>query len=372
MTSTRKRKSTRTKLDIRTVAERANVSIATVSRTINAIPSVSPELAQRVWKAIEELNYFPNTQARSLVSGRSKIFGIIVPEITNPFFPELIQGFEDIAVANGYEMLVSSSGNDPKRMSVCIRRMLERKVEGVAVMTFGVEEPLLHQLSERNVPMVLAEFTLENPFVSTLLLDYHTGIRQGVEHLVALGHKHIAFISGPHSLHSALTRRTAFLASMEEFGLERRMSWVVEGDHTLDGGVQAFEHLVSVGELPTAIMCSNDMTAIGVLRAAYHAGLKVPEDLSVIGLDDIHFAEFTFPPLTTVRLSGREIAASAFDALLRQVESPSPLQVRREYPVSTSLVIRESTGRPRGGMDHGSAAAAPAKRSSSTAKKAQK
>lgn len=344
---TRRKSKSLNKLDIRTVAERAEVSIATVSRTINSIPSVSPELSQRVWKAIEELNYYPNTQARSLVSGRSRIFGLIVPEITNPFFPELIQGFEDIAVKNGYEILISSTGNDAQRMSACIRRMLERKVEGVAVMTFGVEEPLLEQFAARRVPLVLAEFHLDNPLVNTLLLDYYTGIHQAVDHLVALGHKKIAFVRGPLNLHSAESRHQAFLKSMREAGVPVQQDWIIVGDHQLDGGVRAFEELMRRGNLPTAILCSNDMTAIGVLRAAHHAGLNVPRDLSVIGLDDIHFAEFTMPPLTTVRLSGVEIARAAFKALAAQVEKAASQPVQREYLISTSLVVRESTAPPR-------------------------
>ena len=138
--SARGRQKTPVLMDIRTVAERANVSIATVSRTINHVPTVNAKMAKRVWEVIRELNYFPNTQARALVSGRTRLFGLIVSEITNPFFPELIQGFEDIAVENGYEILVSSSNSDPAILTTCVRRMLERKVEGVAVLTFGEEE----------------------------------------------------------------------------------------------------------------------------------------------------------------------------------------------------------------------------------------
>src|ERR1700742_5120209 len=203
------------RMDIRTIARAANVSIATVSRTINRIPTVNPKIAKRVWEVIDELDYFPNTQARALVSGRSKLFGLIVSEITNPFFPELIQGFEDIAVENGYEILVSSTNHEPKRMSHCIRRMLERKVDGVAVMTFGIEEPLLEQLSQRKVPLVFIDVGPDRPGVSVLKVDYHHGIRQGVQHLAALGHRHIAFISGPLTLHSAQSRRSAFLASLK-------------------------------------------------------------------------------------------------------------------------------------------------------------
>ncbi|MGH9595269.1 MAG: LacI family DNA-binding transcriptional regulator, partial [Edaphobacter sp.] len=200
--ATRKRKSTKAeskpeRMDIRTIARAANVSIATVSRTINNVATVNPQIAKRIWAVIDELDYFPNTQARALVSGRSRLFGLIVSEITNPFFPELIQGFEDIAVENGYEILVSSTNHDPKRMSHCIRRMLERKVEGVAIMTFGIEEPLLDQLAKRKVPLVFIDIGPKSPGISLLKVDYHHGIRQGVQHLAVLGHRDIAFISGP-------------------------------------------------------------------------------------------------------------------------------------------------------------------------------
>ena len=345
----RKKSSSPAKLDIRTVAERAKVSIATVSRTINAIPSVGPELAERVWKAIEELDYYPNTQARSLVSGKSRLFGLVISEITNPFFPELIQGFEDIAVENGYEILIGSTNYDPKRMNQVIRRMLERKVEGVAVMTFGIEEPLLQQLAERNVPLALVDFDLPSPLVSTLRVDYNTGIRQAVQHLAVLGHRRITFISGPHLLHSAKARLDAFRAATQEVGIPRKSAKVVEGDHTLEGGLAAFEQIQAGDEQPTAVMCSNDMTAIGVLRGAYSAGLRVPEELSVIGFDDIRFAQFTFPPLTTVQMSRLEIARAAFQALRDHAATP-PLSSKRDYPISTRLIVRQSTDFPRGTM----------------------
>jgi DNA-binding LacI/PurR family transcriptional regulator len=337
------------RMDIRTIAHAADVSIATVSRVMNNVPTVNPEIAQRVWKVIDELDYFPNTQARSLVSGRSRIFGLIVSEITNPFFPELIQGFEDIAVANGYEILVSSTNYDPKRMSHCIRRMLERKVEGVAVMTFGIEEPLLDQLAKRKVPLVFIDIGPKRPGISLLKVDYHHGIRQGVQHLAALGHKDISFISGPVKLHSAQSRQTAFSASMRECGIALDPAWIVEGDHTMEGGVSAMDRLLSAKKMPTAVMCSNDMTAIGVLHKLYRAGLRVPDDLSVIGFDDIHIAEVTIPPLTTVQMSRFDIARAAVTALRAHVEQTEGSAPKREYNIETELVVRESTGFPRGG-----------------------
>jgi DNA-binding LacI/PurR family transcriptional regulator len=334
--------------DIRTIARAANVSIATVSRAMNNVPTVSPALAKRVWEAIDEFGYFPNTQARALVSGRSRIFGLIVSEITNPFFPELIQGFEDIAVEHGYEILVSSTNYDPKRMAHCIRRMLERKVEGVAVMTFGIEKPLLDQMATRNIPLVFIDVGPQRPGVSVLKVDYHHGILQGMKHLVELGHERIAFISGPATLHSAQSRTVAVAAAMKTCGVTIEPSWIVEGDHTMEAGITGMERLLAAksGPRPTAIMCSNDMTAIGVLHALYRAGLRVPDDFSVIGFDDIHIAEVTIPPLTTIQMSRFELARAAVTALRAQVEEPTDFAPQREYNIQTDLILRESTGLP--------------------------
>ena len=332
--------------DIRAVAALAKVSIATVSRTINGSPLVSEKLSKRVWQAIEQLNYFPNTHARTLVSGRSRLFGIIVENITNPFFPELIQSFEEIAVANGYEILVSSSNSDPAVLTTCVRRMLERKVDGVAVLTFGEEEPVLDQLSFHDIPIVLAEFKLAEPKSSTILLDYSTGICAAVNHLAALGHTKIGFLAGPHKLHSAITRQNDFETAMRATKLPIQKQWIIECDHTLKGGVAGFGKLQSLSGQPTAIICSNDMTAIGVLRAAYLQGLRVPQDLSVIGLDDIDFAEFTLPPLTTIRLSRADLARASFDALRQHAENPGTPGLQREFLVSTNLVVRGSTAPP--------------------------
>jgi DNA-binding LacI/PurR family transcriptional regulator len=340
------------RMDMRTIARLANVSIATVSRTINGVATVNPKMAKRVREVVDKLDYFPNTQARALGSGRSRLFGLIVSEITNPFFPELIQGFEDIAVEHGYEILVSSTNYDPKRMSHCIRRMLERKVDGVAVMTFGIEEPLLRQLAKRKVPMVFVDVAPEGPGISLIKVDYQHGIWQGVQHLAALGHRKIAFITGPMKLHSAQSRLAAFSSSLKECGISQDPRWIIEGDHTLEGGNAAMERLLNTDPMPTAVMCSNDMTAIGVLHRLYRSDLRVPDDFSVIGFDDIHIAQVTIPPLTTIQMSRFELARSAFAALRSYAEDSGQFPRKREYGIQTDLVTRESTNFPRGTMTH--------------------
>ena len=224
--------------------------------------------------------------------------------------------------------------------------MLERKVEGVAVLTFGEEEPVLDQLANHDVPMVLAEFKLADPKSSTIVLDYTTGMDEAVQHLSGLGHRRIGFLAGPHSIHSAVTRENEFRNAMKRAGVAIEAEWVIECDHTLRGGVHGFERLRGLKRQPTAVICSNDMTAIGVLRAAYMEGLRVPQDLSVIGLDDIAFDEYTLPPLTTIRMSRAELARAAFEALRLQAEAPPGAKVQREFLVSTSLVVRGSTAPP--------------------------
>jgi LacI family transcriptional regulator len=330
-------------MDIREIAKRARVSTATVSRTVNRVPTVDPRLAKRVWKVVEELGYFPNTQARALVSGRSRIFGLIVSEITNPFFPEIVQVFENIAVQHGYEILITSTIHDLTRMQTAVRRMLERRVDGVAVMTFGMEDSVLNDLKLRNVPLVFVDVGPQRPRVSNIKIDYLHGIRQAVQHLAAMQHVQIGFIAGPLHLKSALAREEAFIASMKEIGLAVPPEYVVEGNHTIEGGMAGFSRLFALPTQPTAILCSNDMTAIGVMRKSHEMGISIPQDLSLIGFDNIRLAEFIVPPLTTVQMSQAELAQIAFHALLNDVQRDKPEPKGTEYPLQTSLVLREST-----------------------------
>src|ERR1700732_695433 len=220
-------------MDIREIARRAKGSTATVSRAINRVPTVDPQLAKRVWRVVDELGYYPNTQARALVSGRSRIFGLIVSEITNPFFPEIVQTFENQAVENNYEILITSTVNDPKRMESSVRRMIERRVDGVAILTFGMEETLLEHLRFRSVPLVFVDVGPDVRGIANIRINYQNGIRQAVQHLAALRHTRIAFVAGPPNLKSALARVDAFKHSMTEIGLLPGL--VCAGGHPQEG-----------------------------------------------------------------------------------------------------------------------------------------
>jgi LacI family transcriptional regulator len=362
----------RAAVNIHDVAKRARVSIATVSRVVNRIPTVDPELAERVWKAVDEVGYVPNTQARALVSGRSRILGLIVSEITNPFFPELVQEFENLAVAQGYEVMVGSTNYDPARTESLIRRMMQRNVDGVAVMTFGIEGELVQKLVQHGFPLVFVDAGPDLPNVRLLKVNYGEGIREAVQHLAALGHRQIAFIAGPLHMRTAATRRDAFREAMAELGLAVPAASIVEGRHTMESGKAAMESLVKAAGLPTAVICSNDMTAIGALHALDETTHKVPEDISVVGFDDIHLAQFMLPPLTTVRMSCEDLAVAAVEALRAGIEPGHPAAAQREWPIHTQLVVRRSTELPRStlpvlgkGAAHAASRTVPSTRSAS-------
>ncbi len=328
-------------MNIQEVARRAQVSTATVSRTINGSDKVKANTAERVRRAIEALNYFPNTNARALGSGRSRLYGLIISDITNPFFPELVKSFEDTAVLHGLEVIVSNTSYKADRAELCVQRMLERKVDGVAIMTSELEPQLLERLKSNGIPLVFLDTGTVGEDTSNVLVNYSKGIDEAVDHLVSLGHERIGFISGPMTLPSARTRREAFLKSLHRAGISLRKDLIVEGNHRIDGGRMAMEELLQLTFLPTAILASNDLTAIGAIGSIHQHGLHVPQDISVIGFDDIDISAALYPPLTTVRLSRSHIADRAFHALFSANREPGSRGA--EYIVQPELVVRDTT-----------------------------
>src|SRR5450755_961544 len=250
------------------IAKLANVSIGTVSRTINRVPTVDPVLARRVWKVIKQVGYYPNTHARALVSGRSRSFGLVVSEIINPFFSEIVQTFTRLSVEHNYEVLLSSLPEDARMLEAAARQMIERRVDGVAILTFGREELLIGVFRSRNIPVFVVDEDSPGASVKSVRIDYKHGIRQAVQHLAALGHTRIAFVSGPVHLKTAAMRKTAFQECMKEIVLPIPPQLLVEGDHTMEAGMSAMSALASLPGRPSAVVCSNDLTAIGLMRQA--------------------------------------------------------------------------------------------------------
>lgn len=336
----------RRRMSIHEVARRANVSTATVSRTINNPDLVDPATAARVQRAIEDLNYFPDTHARTLVSGRSRILGLLVSDITNPFFPELIKDFGDVAVESGYDILVGSTNYSFERMELCIRRMLERKVDGLAVMTSERNTPLIEQLSHHRIPIAFLDVGPPGRHFCDIQVNYAQGIGEAVDHLISLGHRTFVFIGGPSHLPSAQMRLAAFLDYLKKSKIPASDMSVVPADFTVDGGLAAMNEALARQHLPTAVIGGNDLCAIGALRAVHSAGFQVPQDISIIGFDDIHLAKFTEPPLTTVSLPRDEIAGRVVSWLVSVIEE-RPVVAELGPPIETRLVLRQTTAQAR-------------------------
>jgi DNA-binding LacI/PurR family transcriptional regulator len=334
-------RSTVSVMNIKEVARRARVSTATVSRTINLPEKVRPQTAERVRKAIADLNFYPNTHARTLVSGRSRMLGLIISDITNPFFPELVKSFEDHATQSGLEVIIGNTDYSPERMAGCIRRMVERKVDGVAIMTSETDPRLATELTDKNIPTVMLDTGSNGPLSANLRVDYAQGIREGLQHLIELHHRNIAFITGPPHLASADIRQAAFTAGLKEAGIKLRKEMIEEGNHRVDGGSQAMKKLLKLPDPPSAVIASNDLMAIGALAAIHQEGLRVPDDISLIGFDDISFASLTQPPLTTVQLSREQLAVTALAALARLIQRETTQKA--DYMIPTRLVVRQST-----------------------------
>ncbi len=336
-------------MNIKAVASLAGVSTATVSRTMNRTAKVSPETEERVRSAIEALNFYPDTNARALGSGRSSMYGLIISDITNPFFPELIKAFEDIAVVHNREVLIANTNYDPERMKICVTRMLQRKIDGVAIMTSEMEESLVEVFSRRHIPLVFLDAGFIRAGVSSVQIDYTAGVELAMQHLISLGHRRIAFIAGPLRLAAAQTRYRAFKDIQIREHLADDPALIQEANHRVDGGRDAMLRILDAANgpnaRPTAVLASNDLTAIGAMGAIHERGLEIPQDISVMGFDNIQLSAFTMPALCTVNVPRAELANAAFRALLHAGRPGGKLAVGEKHLVPTSLELRNSTGR---------------------------
>jgi DNA-binding LacI/PurR family transcriptional regulator len=325
-------------ISIKDVAAKAEVSIATVSHVLNGTRGTRPETRARVLAAIEELGYSQNQAARNLARGRSSLLGLIISDIRNPFFPEITLGFQDQALAHAMDAVVLNTNYDAQRTLNAVRRLIGLQVPGVAVLTSQVDPSASELLPRAGIASVHFDIDRVDRNISSILIDYEHGISEALGHLVERGHKRIGYIGGPVRLPSAQVRRKAFLETAVQKGIEPTR--VIDSDFTVHGGYQACSEMLSESP-PTAILTGNDLTAIGVLHCAYDKGFRVPEDLSVVGFDDILFSEYTQPALTTVAIPRTEVGEVAFQALWEMINDPE--HAGRRFRVGTKLVVRQST-----------------------------
>ena len=322
------------------VARLAATSTATVSRVVNDDTRyVRAATRDRVAAAIAELGYRPSALARSLVSRRSKTIGLLVSDIANPFYPEVVRGVEEAAVSRGYSVLLGNTGYSADRALDLARSFADRQADGVILMSSSLSPSVLEELTARQVPVVVVDSPLEGlpAGVHSIAVDYESGIAEAAGHLLALGHRRFAHLAGPIDLPTARRRRDAFLAALAERGIDPNSVAVVEGNLRIDGGRRAIDRILDLPELPTAVFAANDLSAIGLLWAARDRGIRIPDDLSIVGLDDIQLALEVSPPLTTVALPRQDLGQLALAAL---VEEPPAAALA----VATRLVVRGSTG----------------------------
>jgi LacI family transcriptional regulator len=332
-------------MDIQEVARRANVSTATISRVLNGSTKVKASTFERVKQIIDELHYVPNTSARTLRIGKSQLLGLIVSDINNPFFPELIDDFESRAREHGIDVVFSHTNYQPDRLEHCLKRLIERNVDGIAVCTSETNPAAFEFAARHRRPFVLMnQEGVRTPY-HNINVDHMSGALEAIRHLHKLGHRRIGFISGPSSFNSTRRRQEAFLSAMKLCRLRVNEQWVIEGDLHIQGGQAAMAQLLHTTPRPTALFCTNDLMAFGALRAAHEYNVAVPEDFSIIGFDNLPVCDLVTPPLSSVDIPRREIAAHAFKMLLKAANS----KLDRKLPtptVKTSLTLRASTAPP--------------------------
>jgi LacI family transcriptional regulator len=329
---------------IRDVAKAAGVSVTTVSHVMNGTRHVAPATSERVLGAVTHLGYRPSAVARALKGEGTKTVGMLVTSSSNPFFAEVIRGVEEACFERGYSLILGNTGDVGQRLESYLATLYSKRIDGLVVMTTNMDHDFLHRLGEdRRVPVVAID-TLDVPGVTTVNDDSLSGGRIAAEYLVAQNFRRIAAVTGPADHPRSQQRFTGFVSALGEHGITLDPLLVVQSDLTVAGGYEGMQRLLKRAELPPeAIFCLNDLIAFGGLCALNRAGLAVPRDVSVIGYDDIEYAAYMVPPLTTVRQPANDIGRGAAEILIEQVMSGTSDQ--RSIEFKPTLVERQSVGR---------------------------
>jgi LacI family transcriptional regulator len=333
---------------LRDVAQAAGVHTATASRALNpkARQLVNAETVRRVMRAAETLGYQPNPIARSLKTSKSATVGLVIPDLTNPLFPPIVRGIENVLESAGYSALIVNTDNDPERERALIESLRSRQVEGLIVATARLEHPLLRQLQEQDVKIVLINRRIENLQMPFVVGDDATGIALAVKHLVDLGHTRIAHIAGPQITSTGLDRSRAFRHAVRDYGAAEDPALIVECAHWSEGdGAGAMRELLDRGSGCTAVVAGNDLIALGCYDVFAERDISCPEDISVVGFNDMPFLDKLRPPLTTLGVPHHELGAEAARMLLDCIEEPQ--RHPRSLLLPVSLVLRDSTAPPR-------------------------
>ncbi|MCD6103802.1 MAG: LacI family DNA-binding transcriptional regulator [Thermotogaceae bacterium] len=333
------------RVTLKMIAEFAGVSTATVSRVLNNSRRVDPEIAKRVMGIANRLNYRPNEVARGLVKGKIKTFGVVVPDIDNPFFSRICKAIQSIVRKEGYSVFLYNTDGKPEREREVIENLMQRLlIERIFMVAPRMDPKEILELSkEFELYPVIVDSRVENVMLSAVWVDNVTAFIQATEHLIEIGHRRIGFVAGSLNVTNSRDRLKGYLLALENHGIEKDDSLIYEGDFMISSGYKAAEYMLSLSNPPTAILCSNDLMAVGVLRCLHDKGIKVSEQISVVGCDDIDVAASLHPPLTTVRQPIYEMGEIAAKMMLKYIETG-------KFPPNSilhaDLVIRDSTRHP--------------------------
>jgi len=332
-------------ITIRDVAARAGVSSTTVSHVINRTRPVSADLRARVEQAMAELGFQPNALARSLRRKRTHTLGMIVPDSANPFFAEVGRGIEDTSFAAGYSVILGNSDGDPARELLYMDLLIQKQVDGVLLAPTGSRTELAVTLQMRKIPTVVIDRDIPGASADRVHIDNAAGGYLATRHLIELGHRRIGYIGGPADRGPVPDRSAGYRQALREAGLPLDEALVVDGNFQDSGGYSGGRTLLALRQRPSAIFAGNDLMAIGVLAAAHEEGVPVPQELSVIGFDDIHLARYINPALTTVAQPKYELGVIAAQLLLARLgQTDLPPQRRL---LQAHLVVRQSTAERR-------------------------
>ena len=326
------------KVTISDVAKLANVSKATVSRVLNQNPQVKKEIRERVLRAIDELGFRPSAIARNLATKRTNMIGLILPDITNPYFPVLARGIEDAAHRLGYSLFISNTDNDPKLERKYINDMVAQQVGGIVLISSSLDDRTVHELTRLEIPIVLCDRLIPGTPFPAVLIDDFKAAYEAVTYLIKQGHARIAHLAGPNNVNSSENRKRGYVQAMLDAGLE---PFVSIGEFNFESGVQQAAFVLEEFD-PTAIFASNDLLALGAIQEIQRRGRRIPEDVAIIGCDDISFSRMSRPTLSTISIPVYQIGVTAgeiLDQLIKGV-SVEPKTIIVEH----RLILRESTG----------------------------
>ena len=334
------------RVSIKDIAKAAGVSHSTVSRALSDSPLIKAETKARIQRLAQEMGYSPDAIARSLVTQRTHTVGVVVTTITDPFVAEVVQGIEDTAQQNDYSVILASSASEPDRELAAVEMLRAKRVDSVIVTSSRVGALYLEHLERFGVPVVLVNNHNKQSgrYTFSVSVDNQHGGHLATAHLIQRGHRSIGYVSGPADHSDDAERLAGYRQALDESGITFDPALVVPGNGRLDGGERALRTLPGLAEPPTAVFCYNDMTAIGLISAARQTGLSVPEDLAVVGFDDIPLAAHVHPSLTTVAQPQRDMGRQAMNmalALMTADDSSIPFS---DIVVKGKLVVRESSG----------------------------